>query len=121
MTSVQYRQTPPTPKSVSRTARTSITYSLICTSLVTADSSLVINQLSSSVTEPISYEKVEVAVLGSPSLTVLMVSVDLKATFKADDEAVIRAQELCESRGGRPVLPVPDSPYGLYGRKATLN
>ena len=30
-------------------------------------------------------------------------------------------QELCESRGGRPGLPVPNSPYGLYGRKATLN
>ena len=26
--------------------------------------------------------------------------------------------ELCESRGGRPV---PNSPYGLCGRKATLN
>ena len=32
-----------------------------------------------------------------------------------------RAQELCESRGGRPGLPVPNSPYGHYGRKATLN
>ena len=32
----------------------------------------------------------------------------------------IRAQELCESRGGRPGLPVPNSSYGLYGRKATL-
>ena len=31
------------------------------------------------------------------------------------------AQELCESGGGRPWLPVPNSPYGLYGRKATLN
>ena len=31
-----------------------------------------------------------------------------------------RAQELCESRGGRPGLPVPNSPYGLCGRKATL-
>ena len=30
-------------------------------------------------------------------------------------------QELCESRGGRPGLPVPYSPYGLCGRKATLN
>ena len=33
-----------------------------------------------------------------------------------------RAQELCESRGGRPGLPVPnisDNPYGLCGRKAT--
>ena len=30
--------------------------------------------------------------------------------------------ELCESRGGRPGLPVPNSPeYGLCGRKATLN
>ena len=30
------------------------------------------------------------------------------------------AQELCESRGGRPGLPVPKSPYGLCGRKATI-
>ena len=27
----------------------------------------------------------------------------------------------CVSRGGRPGLPVPNSPYGLCGRKATLN
>ena len=27
----------------------------------------------------------------------------------------------CDSRGGRPVLPVPNSPCGLCGRKATLN
>ena len=33
----------------------------------------------------------------------------------------IRAQELCESRGGRPGLPsLIHSPYGLCGRKATL-
>ena len=32
-----------------------------------------------------------------------------------------KAQELCESRGGRPGLPAPNSPYGLCGRKATLN
>ena len=32
-----------------------------------------------------------------------------------------RAQKLCESRGGRPGLPVPNKPYGLCGRKATLN
>ena len=31
-----------------------------------------------------------------------------------------RGQELCESRGGRPGLPAPNSPYGLCGRKATL-
>ena len=28
---------------------------------------------------------------------------------------------MCESRGGRPGLPVPNSPYGLCGRKATWN
>ena len=32
----------------------------------------------------------------------------------------VRAQKLCESRGGRPGLPVPDNPYGLYGRKAAF-
>ena len=30
------------------------------------------------------------------------------------------AQELCESRGGRPGLPVLNSPYGLCGRKVRL-
>ena len=28
---------------------------------------------------------------------------------------------MCKSRGGRPGLPVPNSPDGLYGHKATLN
>ena len=32
-----------------------------------------------------------------------------------------RDQELCEIRGGRPGLHVPNSPCGLCGRKATLN
>ena len=32
----------------------------------------------------------------------------------------VRAQELCETRSGRPGLPVPNSPYGLRGRKATF-
>ena len=32
-----------------------------------------------------------------------------------------RAQELCKNRGGRPGLPVPNSPYGVCGRKAVLN
>ena len=36
-------------------------------------------------------------------------------------EANGRAQELCERLGGRPGLPVLNSPYGLCGRKATLN
>ena len=34
---------------------------------------------------------------------------------------LFRAQELCESPGGRPGLPVPNSPYGFCGRSATLN
>ena len=32
-----------------------------------------------------------------------------------------RVQELCESRGGHPGLSVPRSPYGLCGRKATVD
>ena len=31
------------------------------------------------------------------------------------------AQELCEIRGDRPGSPVPNSPYGLCGRNATVN
>ena len=46
-----------------------------------------------------------------------MVSVDVK-----QHSTDFRAQEQCGSRGGRPgLLPVPNSPYGLCGRKATLN
>ena len=33
----------------------------------------------------------------------------------------VRAGQLCEGRGERPGLPVPNSPYGLCGRKAALN
>ena len=40
---------------------------------------------------------------------------------KKEEEEMITAQELCESRGGRPGLHVPYSPYGLCGRKAALN
>ena len=56
----------------------------------------------------------DIALLGSPSLTVPTVIVRRKATLKN------RAQELCESRGGRPGLPVPNKLSGFYGRKATL-
>ena len=52
--------------------------------------------------------------MGSLSLTVRTVCVDLK------QHRSYRAQELCESRGGRPGLPVLNSPYGLCGRKAIL-
>ena len=37
------------------------------------------------------------------------------------DQFRCKGQELCDSRGGRPGLPVLNSPYGLCGRKATLN
>ena len=60
--------------------------------------------------------KVEVAVLGFPSLIVLMDSVDVKQHLKK-----LRTQELCESRDGRPGLTVPNSLHDLCGRKATLN
>ena len=40
-----------------------------------------------------------------------------KATLNVER---FRAQELCESRGGRPGLPVPNSPYGLCWRKVTF-
>ena len=66
--------------------------------------------------------KVEVVILGSPSLIVHMVSVDVKQQLKKKKRRKNwsnRAQELCESRGGRPGLPVLSSPYGLCGRKAT--
>ena len=33
----------------------------------------------------------------------------------------LRAHEVCESRGGRLGLPVPNKPHGFSGRKATLN
>ena len=36
-------------------------------------------------------------------------------------EINFRAQVRCESPGGRPGLPVPNSPYGLCGRKAPSN
>ena len=62
--------------------------------------------------------EVELDVLVSPSLIVLMVSVDVKQHL--NKSFVLRAQELCGSRGGRPGLPVPNGPYGLCGRKATF-
>ena len=65
--------------------------------------------------------KVEVAVLGSlSSLNKPTVSVDVKQTLQPT-MCIYRVQELCESRGGSPGLPVPNSPYGLCGHTATLN
>ena len=65
--------------------------------------------------------KVEVAVLRSPSLIILMVSVHVKQHSTNNNEDVVsRAQELCESRGGRPGFSVPNNPYGFCTRKATF-
>ena len=41
--------------------------------------------------------------------------------YKGKSAKSIRAQKLCESRGGRPGLPVPNKPYGFCGCNATLN
>ena len=62
--------------------------------------------------------KVEVAVLGSPSLVVLMVSVDLKQHLKKTSSQSSGA--VCESRGGRPELTVPNSPNGFCELDATF-
>ena len=63
--------------------------------------------------------KVEVAVQGSPSLIVLMVSVDVKHNTETKAQS---SGAVCESRwpswASSPSLTV--SPYGLCGRKATL-
>ena len=53
--------------------------------------------------------KVEVAVLGSPSIIGPYGLCRRKLTLN-----LLRAQDLCESRGGRPGLPaVPNSPCGF--------
>ena len=57
--------------------------------------------------------KIEVAVLGSPSPAV---SMDVKQHLP--ELCAFRSSgAVCESQGGRPGLPVPNSPYGLCGRK----
>ena len=44
-----------------------------------------------------------------------------RATQVFKGTGLFRAQKLCESRGGRPGLPVPNKPYGFCGCKARLN
>ena len=66
---------------------------------------------------------VGVAVLGSPSLTVLMVSVSgCKATLEEEEEnrfVITKAQQIC-GRGCGPGLLFPNSPSGLCGREAAM-
>ena len=61
--------------------------------------------------------------MGSPSLAVSTVSVDVRATLSLNLtlQSLPNHSDLCGSRCGRPGLLVPNSPYGFYGRKATLN
>ena len=61
--------------------------------------------------------KVEVHVLGFPSRIVCVVSVDVKQHLK---KTQVRAQELCESRGGRSGLPDPNKHYGFCGSRAAF-
>ena len=60
--------------------------------------------------------KMEVAVLDS---LVSNSPVDVKQHWTWTQK--LRVRQPCECRGGRPGLPVPNSPYGLCGHKATLN
>ena len=62
--------------------------------------------------------KAELDVLGSPARSSPCGLFGHKATLNM---GIVRAQELCESRGGHPGFQVPNSPYGLCGCKATLN
>ena len=71
--------------------------------------------------------EVEMAVLGRPGMAVLGPSrpspcglCGPKANLKSNISSLVRIQELCESRGGRPGLPVPNSPYGGCGRPGLL-
>ena len=49
------------------------------------------------------------------------VSVDVNKKTELNRLQLFRAQELCESRGGRPRFPIPSSPYSLCGLKVKLN
>ena len=61
-----------------------------------------------------------VAVLGSPSLIVLIVSVDVEQHLKKMRQPTHRVQGLFESRGGRPGLPVLNSPDRFCRCRATF-
>ena len=58
-------------------------------------------------------------ILGSPSLIVLIVSVVAKQHLKKKS-GERQGSGAAKSEGGRPWLPVPNSPHGLCGCKATF-
>ena len=62
----------------------------------------------------------EMAVLDSPSVIVRTVSV-MWTKSNIELELLLTEFRSCVSRGGRPGLPVRNSPYSLCGRKVTLN
>ena len=64
--------------------------------------------------------KVEMLVLGSPSLIGRMGFLDVKHRVYLLGFCT-ELKELCQSKGGRPGVPVPNGPYGLRGRKATFS
>ena len=60
------------------------------------------------------------AEFSATNLAILHSEGPLSANIKSEPEPLVnRAQEVCESGGGRPGLPVPNSPYRLCGRRAT--
>ena len=61
----------------------------------------------------------EVRHVGRSTMTLLSWACATSLIFWSSIQ-LCRTQELCESRGGRPGPPVPNSPYGLFGCKATL-
>ena len=65
--------------------------------------------------------KVEMDVPGSPSVIASPYGLcGRKATLNQLKSTHQSSGAVCESRGVRPRLPVPNSPYGHCGRKATL-
>ena len=60
--------------------------------------------------------KVEVAALGPNSPYGLRTQSNTELEHQNGN-----AKELCESRGGRPGLPVLNKPHGFCGREATLS
>ena len=61
------------------------------------------------------------AVLCPTSLALIPVKNISQLKLAKHLQCLCRAQELCESGGGRPGLPANNIPYGLCGRKATLS